>query len=203
MIVALLIVALLVAACTQAPAPPDPPGIEIAVPISLSRDPVPAGAIDVAIDARGVFVDGQTSEDLDLPRDRPVGLRVDGSVPYATLFTVVEHLSGHPIWLVVAGSSGPAAIELARAELLGDDLDLTVLMSPSAFIGRIPEGTESFPDHDHAGLRTWLTTVRSEHPDSDRATLVPHGEASTEDLVRLADTVRAAGFSTLVLAKAL
>ncbi len=198
-----LLIALSSLSGCDTPSAPPPEPVSIAVPISLSRDGVPEGAIDVAIDARGVFVDGAVSDALDLPRDRPVGLRVDGTVPYATVFTVVEHLADREIFLVVAGSSGPAAIPLGRAELLSEELDLTVLMSPDAFIARIPEQTQAFPGHDHAGLRTWLTTVSADHPESHRATLVPHSEASTEELVRLADTVRAAGFQRLVLAKAL
>ena len=194
--------ALILLACTTSEPEPAPP-VEFPLPISLSRDPLPEGAIDVAISAAGVFVDHVESTDLKVIKGLPIALRVEATVPYETLFTVVEHLGDREISLVVAGSSGPAAIPLTAPDVMSQELDLTVLMSPEAFIGRTPEGTEAFPGHDHAGLRTWLTGLKADNRDSQRATLVPHGEASTEDLVTLADTVRAAGFDHIVLARAL
>lgn len=195
---------LLLMACSGGEPPAvEPTPVDVALPISLSKDPVPTDAIDVAISADGVFVDHVESTDLKVTKGMPVALRVEATVPYETLFTVIEHLEDRPVTLVVAGSSGPAGIALSKPDLLSNELDLTVLMSPEAFIGRTPDGPEVFDGHDHGALRTWLTTLQHDHPDSDRATLVPHAQASTEDLVTLADTVRSAGFTELVLARAL
>jgi len=171
--------------------------------MSLSRDPVPSGAIDVALDGDLLYVDGREVSDLLLRPDTPVALRVDGKVPYSSLSLVVERLGDRPVSLVVAGSSGPAAIPLARSRLEADELGLLVLMSPEAFSARTTYSSASFPGHDHPALRSWLTNVKADHLDSHRATLIPHELASTEELVQLADTVRASGFETLVLSQAL
>ncbi len=194
---------LLFLACTTEP-PPPPPRVEIAVPMSLSRDPVPSGAIDVAVAGDDLlYVDGREVSDLLLRHSAPVALRVDSAVRYASLFLIVERLGNRPVSLIVAGGSGPAAIPLASPQLQSEGLELLVLMSPEAFIARAAERSENFPGHDHPGLRTWLTELKADHPDSHRATLMPHDQVTTGELVQLADTVRAAGFQTLVLSQAL
>lgn len=192
---------LLLLACSADPVV-EPTPVEVILPMSLSRDPVPDDVIDVAINQDGVFVDHVESPDLKVSRGMPVALRVDSQVPYETLYTVVEHLGTRPVTLVVQGSSGPAGIALSGPDLLVTEVNLAVLMSPDVLIARTASSPAVFDSDDHAGLRGWLAILHQDQPGYDRATLVPHRQATAEELVTLVDAVRSAGFEKIVLGAA-
>ena len=192
---------LLLLACSEEPVV-EPTPVEVVLPLSLSRDPVPTDAIDVAVSPDGVFVDHEESTDLKVARGMPVALRIDAQVPYETVYTVVERLGSRPLTLVVEGSSGPAGIALFGPDLLVTEVNLAVLMSPDVLIARTAGSPAVFESDDHAGLRAWLAILHQDQPGYDRATLVPHRQATAEELVSLADAVRSAGFVKIVLGAA-
>lgn len=192
---------LLLLACSDEPVA-EPTPVEVILPLSLSRDPVPSDAIDVAISPEGVFVDHVESDDLKVARGKPVALRIDSQVPYETLYMVVERLGNRPLTLVVQGSSGPAGIALSGPDLLVTEVSLAVLISPDVLIARTAGSPAVFEHNDHAGLRAWLAILHQDQPGYDRATLVPHRQATADELVAVADAVRSAGFSRIVLGAA-
>ena len=192
---------LLLLACSDDPVV-EPTPVEVILPLSLSRDPVPTDAIDVAVSPEGVFVDHVESDDLKVARGKPVALRIDSQVPYETLYMVVERLGNRPLTLVVQGSSGPAGIALSGPDLLVTEVSLAVLISPDVLIARTAGSPAVFEHDDHAGLRAWLAILHQDQPAYDRATLVPHRQATADELVAVADAVRSAGFPRIVLGAA-